>query len=86
MESYELLVKPSAVKEIERLPTKKVRAKIVGRSRDLATDPRPVGSEKLTGQEKYRIRQGAYRIVYAVDDPARTVLIVKVGHRSDVHR
>ncbi|MHC4472422.1 MAG: type II toxin-antitoxin system RelE family toxin [Planctomycetota bacterium] len=86
MEGYEVLVKPSAVKEIERLPTKEDRGRIVGRIQGLSADPRPAGCEKLSGQERYRVRQGSYRIVYEVDDAGRTVLVVKVGHRTEVYR
>ena len=86
MESYELLIKPSAVKELERVATKRDRARIVRRIRNLAKDPRPAGGEKLSTFERYRVRQGAYRIVYAVDDDQRQVTVVKIGHRRDVYR
>ena len=85
MAGYRLLIKPSAAKELEALP-KKFRASVVARISGLASEPRPPGSEKLSGAEKYRVRQGVYRVVYAVDDVARTVLIVKIGHRKDVYR
>ena len=52
----------------------------------LAEDPRPSGAEKLSGQGKYRIRQGVYRIVYAIEDEELVVMIVKVGHRRDVYK
>jgi mRNA interferase RelE/StbE len=52
----------------------------------LADDPRPRGCEKLSGHERYRLRQGAYRIVYEVDDQVLVVLVVKIGHRRDVYR
>ncbi len=86
MARYELLIKPSAVKEIERIDGKKNRQRVVQRIQELAESPRPEGCEKLARQERYRLRQGSYRIVYAVDDDQRTVLIVKVGHRKDVYR
>ena len=86
MAKYELLIKPSAVKEIERIDGKKDRQRVVQQIQELAENPRPKGCEKLTRQERYRLRQGSYRIVYAVDDDQRTVLIVKVGHRKDVYR
>ncbi|MHC5031980.1 MAG: type II toxin-antitoxin system RelE family toxin [Planctomycetota bacterium] len=86
MERYELLIKPSAVREIERIETKRERQRVVRRIGSLAEDPRPLGCEKLTGREQYRVRQGSHRVVYAVDDDARTVLVVKVGHRRDVYR
>jgi mRNA interferase RelE/StbE len=86
MESYELLIKPSAVKELERVATKRDRTRIVRRIRDLARIPRPPGCEKLSTLERYRVRQGAYRVVYAVDDSRRQVTVVKIGHRRDVYR
>jgi mRNA interferase RelE/StbE len=52
----------------------------------LSGDPRPSGCEKLSGQERYRVRQGAYRILYEVDDRNRVVTVVKIGHRRDVYR
>jgi len=52
----------------------------------LSENPRPHGSEKLTGQERYRVRQGDWRIVYEIDDDARIVRIFKIGHRRDVYR
>lgn len=85
MENYKLLIKSSAVKEIEAIP-KKDRARITGKIRDLASNPRPRGCEKLSGEEKYRLRQGTYRIVYSIDDMAREVLIVKIDHRKDIYR
>jgi len=83
--SYSLLIKPSAVKELEALPTKD-RRKIVTRIEGLASEPRPHGCEKLSGLEQYRVRQGDYRVVYGVDDDAGVVLVVKIGHRRDVYR
>lgn len=85
MASYRLLIKPSAVKELEALPLK-FRRKIIPRMGALAAEPRPPGCEKLSGQEQYRVRQGDYRIVYSVDDDIRTVVVVKIGHRKDVYR
>jgi mRNA interferase RelE/StbE len=53
----------------------------------LSTAPRPPGCEKLSGRpDRYRVRQGDYRVVYSVDDIERVVLVVKVGHRRDVYR
>lgn len=85
MDEYRILIKPSAVREIEDLP-KKDRLRVIRRIQALAVDPRPAGFEKLSGEEKYRMRQGWYRIVYSIDDPARQVLVVKVGHRREVYR
>jgi mRNA interferase RelE/StbE len=83
---YRILIKPSAVKEIEVISPKKDRQRIVGRISKLADNPRPPGCEKLSGQEKYRIRQGRYRIVYSIEDQDLIVYVVKVGHRKDVYR
>jgi len=59
---------------------------VAGRIHRLAADPRPVGAEKLSALERYRIRQGDYRIVYSIDDRERTVTVFKVGHRREVYR
>ena len=86
MAKYRILIKPSAVKEIEAISPKKDRQRIVGRISKLADNPRPPGCEKLSGQDKYRIRQGRYRIVYAIEDQDLIIYVVKVGHRKDVYR
>jgi mRNA interferase RelE/StbE len=83
---YRLLIKPSAVKDIEAIPLKKDRQRVVERISKLAEDPRPLGGEKLSGQDKYRVRQGYYRILYAIEDQDLIVLVIKVGHRKDVYR
>ena len=86
MARYSLEIKRSAAREIDHLPTKKERRLVVNRITAVADEPRPPGSEKLVGGERYRVRQGHYRIVYEVDDAARIVRVVKVGHRRDVYR
>jgi len=83
--SYSLLIKPSAIKELEALPTKD-RRKIITRIEGLASEPRPHACEKLSGLDQYRVRQGDYRVVYSVDDDVKVVLVVKVGRRRDVYR
>jgi len=83
---YRLLIKPSAVKEIEAIPLKRERRRLVERIAGLAENPRPVGVEKLSGQDKYRLRQERYRILYAIEDQNLLVYVVKVGHRKDVYR
>lgn len=85
MASYELLFKKSVAKDLRAFP-KQVVKQIMRRIRLLADDPRPAGCEKLSGQERYRIRQGVYRIIYEIQDQRLTVLIVKVGHRQAVYR
>ena len=86
MARFEILIKRSAAKEIQAIPRKKDRQRIVRKIRQLAEDPRPSGCQKLSGRDRYRIRQGAYRIVYSVEDDRLIVYVVKVGHRSDVYR
>ena len=86
MEKYKVSIKRSAVKEIEAIPQKKERQRIIRRIGQLANDPRPPGSKKLSGHDKYRMRQGSYRIVYSIADSELIVVVVKVGHRKDVYR
>ncbi len=82
---YSIEIKHSAAREIEALPLSD-RRKVVERIGRLAEDPRPRGCEKLAGGERYRVRQGDYRIVYSVEDALLIVWIVKIGHRRDVYR
>ena len=85
MESHSISIKRSAAKEIESIQVND-RTRIIDRIRKLSEDPRPVGSQKLSGQEKYRIRQGNYRILYQIIDQELIVEVVKVGHRREVYR
>ncbi len=85
MAAYKLFFKESVEKDFGSIP-KKDLAKILSRIRGLADNPRPPGCEKLTGQERYRVRQGRYRLVYSVQDKALTIWIVKIGHRKDIYR
>ena len=85
MPSYKVLIKRSAAKEIEDLPLRD-RRRVVSRIASLGTEPRPHGCEKLSGQDRYRIRQGDLRILYEIDDREESVMIVKIGHRRDVYR
>jgi len=85
MAAYRLFFKESVQKDLAGIPKKDLR-KILSRIKSLAADSRPPGCEKLTGQDRYRLRHGRFRIVYAVQDEGRTVTVVKVGHRKDVYR
>ena len=85
MESYRIVIKKSAAKEIERIK-KKDRIRIIEKIRSLANAPRQLGSKKLTGQEKYRVRQGNYRILYQIIDDELIINVVKVGHRRDIYK
>ena len=86
MNRYRLVIKASAAKEIERLPTKKLRRAIIARIRALAEDPRPPGCVKLSGADKYRVRHGAYRILYRIEDDRLIVVVVRVAHRKAAYR
>lgn len=86
MPKYRILITPSAVKEIEAIGTKRDRQTITAQIGRLADDPRPPGCVKLAGDEKYRIRQGNYRVVYSIEDRHRAVYVVKVGHRKEAYR
>jgi mRNA interferase RelE/StbE len=81
---YKIEIKKSAIKELESIPSKDLK-RIVEKIKLLAENPRPSGCLKLSGEERYRIRQGKYRILYAIKDDILTVYIVKVGHRKDVY-
>lgn len=85
MANYDVLIKRSAAKELEALPTP-YRRRIAAKIRLLAKDPRPSGVEKLSGAEWYRLRQGDYRVLFEVEDRNRTVTVVRIGHRRDVYR
>ncbi len=84
MAAYRVYFKASVEKDFATIPKKDLK-KLLKRINALAEDPRPSGSEKLTGQERYRLRQGRYRIVYSIQDDEFTVWVVKVGHRKGIY-
>ncbi len=87
MARYSVEIRTSAIKELEAVVPKRERQRIARRIATLALEPRPRGCEKLASeQDRYRVRQGRYRIVYAVDDAARLVDVVKIGHRREIYR
>lgn len=85
MAVYRVLLKDSVRKDLESIPKSDLK-RILGRIYALATDQRPVGCERLSGQDRYRIRQGNYRILYTIQDLELTVWVVKVAHRREVYR
>jgi mRNA interferase RelE/StbE len=85
MAVYSILLKDSVRKDLDSISGNDLR-RIIDRIGSLAENPRPVGCEKLSGQERYRIRQGNYRIIYSIQDTELTVWVVKVGHRREVYR
>jgi len=82
---YDLLVKRSAEKELKQLNDAD-HDRFIKRLLTLADNPRPVGSIKLTGHEIHRLRIGNYRVLYTVDDQAKVIEIISVGHRKEIYR
>ena len=85
MERYEIVFRKSVRKDLEPIPKRDVR-RILADIADLASDPRPPPSRKLSGSEKYRLRCGVYRVLYEIQDEILVVCVVKVGHRREVYR
>lgn len=85
MAKYRIEIKRSAVKEIEKLPSRDLK-QILKRIEGLAENPRPNDAKKLSGEEKYRIRFGGYRILYLIEDGVLIVYVFKVAHRREVYR
>lgn len=85
MASFEIRFRKSVVKDLRRIPDKDLK-RILKRIESLSADPRPPGCEKLSAQERYRVRQGVYRILYEIHDRHLVVVVVKIGHRRDVYR
>jgi mRNA interferase RelE/StbE len=81
---YKIYIKPTAVKELQKIPKRDVK-RIIEKIQGLSSNPRPSGCEKLAADEKYRVRQGRYRIIYAVEDDKLVILVIKIGHRKDVY-
>lgn len=85
MGRYSLVFRKSVVKDLRAIPNKDV-ARILKCIEALSEDPRGPGCEKLSGQERYRVRQGVYRIIYEIVDDRLIIVIVRVGHRGEVYR
>jgi mRNA interferase RelE/StbE len=85
MAAYKIYFRASVEKDLATIPKSDLK-KILQRIRTLSDDPLPSSYEKLTGQDRYRLRQGRHRIVYSIQDKELTVWVVKVGHRKDIYR
>ena len=85
MANYRLIFRKSVAKDLRPIPKRDV-ARILKRVEALARNPRPEGCEKLSGQERFRVRQGVYRIIYEISDKELIVTVVKVGHRRSVYK
>lgn len=84
MAKYEIVFKRSVFKDLKPVPKSDVK-RILARINALAENPRGPACEKLSSQERYRVRQGVYRIVYEIKDDRLIVTIVKIGHRGQVY-
>jgi mRNA interferase RelE/StbE len=82
---YEIRFKPTAAKELARLP-REVQRRIAPAIEGLAANARPHGAEKLTGADAWRVRVGDYRIVYAVEDLVLLILVLHIGNRREVYK
>jgi len=85
MAKYKILFKESVYKDIRNIPKAELK-RILLKIEQLAEEPRPIGSQKLTGFELFRVRQGAFRIVYSISDNELIICVIKIGHREDVYR
>lgn len=85
MAEYKIYFRQSVLKDLAKIPKRELQ-RIIKRIEKLADDPRPRGCEKISGQDRFRIRQGSYRIVYSIQDDELTIWVVKIGHRRDIYR
>ncbi len=85
MAGYKIFFKKSVWKDFKSIPAADLKIILKG-IESLGEDPYRQGCKKLSGQERYRFRQGRYRIIYSIQDKELTIWVVKVGHRKDVYR
>jgi mRNA interferase RelE/StbE len=85
MAAYKILFRRSVLKDLAIIPKNELQ-RIIKKIKKLAHDPKPKGCEKISGQERFRIRQGNYRIIYSIQDDELTIWVVKIGHRRDIYR
>ena len=82
---YKITITRPAEKDLKKLD-RQVKNKIVDEILLLAADPRPHGCRKVVSEERlWRIRSGDWRIGYEVDDPAKEITVIRIGHRSDFY-
>ncbi len=85
MAEYKIFFRESVSKDFKKTPKKDLQI-ILSKIKKLGEEPHRPGSEKLTGQDLYRMRQGNYRILYSIQDKQLTIWVIKVGHRKDIYR
>ena len=83
--AYEIILKPSAQKDLDSLPNNEL-IRISHRLSFLKNNPRPVGIQKLSDQEGYRVRSGRYRILFEIDDRNKKILVYRIKHRKEAYR
>jgi mRNA interferase RelE/StbE len=84
-EPYSILLTRPARKDLDRLD-RQILNRIVPEIDALALDPRPAGCLKVKGEQNlWRIRVGDYRIGYEIDDTAREVTVIRIGHRREFY-
>jgi len=85
MAKYSLVFGKSVEKDLRLIP-RNDQIRILKKIAELADNPRPPHSKKLSGQERYRLRQGNCRILYEIEDTVLLIIVVKVGHRQSIYR
>ncbi|MBA3966988.1 MAG: type II toxin-antitoxin system RelE/ParE family toxin [Nitrospirales bacterium] len=83
--TYETFIERSAQRSLSKIPQSD-QDRIIDAINKLQSNPRPFGVQKLSGREAWRIRVGDYRIIYEINDEARSILVVTLGHRREVYR
>ena len=83
--NYEIIIKPSAQKDLNKLPAKELK-RVVTRLEQLSDNPRPIGVQKLSDEEGYRIRSGNYRILFIINDELKNIFIYRIKHRKDAYK
>lgn len=83
--AYQIIIKPSAQKDLDKLPDKEV-IRLASKIILLSKDPRTIGTQKLTEQEVYRIRIVNYRVLYEIDDSAKSIFVFRIKHRKEVYK
>ena len=82
---YQITIKPSAQKDLDKLPVKEL-LKVASRLKQLENNPRPIGVQKLTDKEGYRIRIGNYRVLFEINDNLGKISIYRIKHRTEAYK
>lgn len=83
--NYKIILKPSAQKDLDKLPDKEL-IRIASRLEQLRINPRPIGVQKLSDEEGYRLRSGNYRILFIINDKIKNIFIFRIKHRKDAYK